>query len=120
MSTRACIKIKERINHADHEIILYHHCDGYPSGVGSDLKKYLTETVSKWGCGWHPELIATELVRGCIKDSEGDTDMGYKVAICEHPDCEYGYVIDCDKQTLTCYDLDYGIKPWKRVVEIPE
>ena len=120
MSTRACIKIKKRCNKADHEIILYHHSDGYPSGVGSDLKKYITETVSNWRCGWCPELIATELVRGCIKDSENNSDMGYEVAICEHNDCEYGYVIDCDKQTLTCYDLDYGIKPWKRVVEIPE
>jgi hypothetical protein len=47
-------------------------------------------------------------VRGAIKDDEGDTDMGYEVAICEHADCEYGYLIDCDKQTLTCYELDYG------------
>jgi hypothetical protein len=58
-------------------------------------------------------------VRGAIKDDEGYNDMGYEVAICEHADCEYGYLIDCDKQTLTCYDLDYGVKPWKRIVEIP-
>jgi hypothetical protein len=126
MSTRSCIKIKERVklNYNDKRakeciITLYHHSDGYPKGVGRDLKKYLNEVVSKWGCGWQPELIATELVRGAIKDDEGDTDMGYQVAICEHGDCEYGYLIDCDKQTLTCYDLDHGVKPWKRVVEIP-
>ncbi len=125
MSTRACIKIKEgvKLNGDDKKltecvITLYHHCDGYPDGVGKDLKKYLAEVVSKWA-RWDPETIATQLVRGVIKDNEGLPDRGYKVAICEHGDCEYGYLIDCDKQTLTCYDLDSGIKPWKRKVAIP-
>jgi hypothetical protein len=77
MSTRACIKIKERIKLNDNDkrakeciITLYHHWDGYPSGVGRDLKKYLNEVVSKWACGWIAEYIATKLVRGCIKDSD--------------------------------------------------
>ncbi len=125
MSTRACIKIRERVKTNDSDngwveciIYLYHHCDGYPEGVGKDLKKYLAEVVSKWAW-WSPEDIATSLVRGAIKDNEGNADMGYEVAICEHGDCEYGYEIDCNNQTLTCYKLDSGIRPWKRVVPIP-
>ncbi len=126
MSTRACIKIKAsiRLNDDDKKltecvITLYHHSDGYPEGVGKDLKKYLDEVVSGWA-DWYSENIATDLVRGAIKDCEGEPDMGYKVAICEHGDCEYGYVIDCDAQTLTCYKLGWGVKPWKEVVPIPD
>lgn len=121
MSTRACIKIKAsiRLNDDDKKltecvITLYHHCDGYPEGVGKDLKKYLRDVVSKWNW-WMPEDIATNLVRG-----ELDGDTGYEVAICEHSDCQYGYVIDCDAQTLTCYKLGWGVKPWKNVVPIPD
>ena len=130
MSTRACIKIKEKVclNCHDKEltdcvIILYHHHDGYPSGVGTDLKEYIRDVVSKWACGWEAEMIATDLVRGAIKDSEGNPDMGYEVAICEHGDCEYGYEIDCDARTLTCYDLPHGVpKQWRKswAVEIPD
>ena len=121
MSTRACIKIKAsiRLNDDDKKltecvITLYHHCDGYPDGVGKDLKKYLRDVVSKWRW-WMPEDIATNLVRG-----ELDGDTGYEVAICEHSDCEYGYLIDCDNETLTCYELPWGVKPWKKVVPIPD
>lgn len=121
MSTRACIKIKAsiRLNDDDKKltecvITLYHHSDGYPDGVGKDLKRYLRDVVSKWSW-WMPEDIATNLVRG-----ELDGDTGYEVAICEHADCEYGYLIDCDNETLTCYELSWGVKPWKEVVPIPE
>lgn len=127
MSTRACIKIKEKacLNDLKEEltdcvITLYHHHDGYPEGVGSDLKQYIEETVSKWACGWDSEIIATELVRGVIKDSDGEPDMGYQVAICEHADCEYGYEIDCDKQTLKCYELiPARVCPWRESWEVP-
>ena len=125
MSTRACIRIKERISEGsskkDCEIILYHHHDGYPSGVGSDLKRYIAEEVSTWTF-WNPEAIATDLVRGIIKDSDGEPDLSYEVAICEHGDCEYGYVIDCDAKTLKCYELDAGVQPWREenIVPIPD
>ena len=127
MSTRACIKIKEKvcINYDDKHltecvITLYHHSDGYPEGVGADLKEYINDVVSKWACGWSPEDIATDLVRGVIKKGDGTPDLGYEVAICEHGDCEYGYEIDCAAKTLKCYELDSGVKPWKHLVEIPD
>ena len=131
MSTRACIKVKQRVYLTDadmekkklteREIVLYHHSDGYPSGVGSDLKKYIDEVVSKRQYGWHAEEIATELVRGAIKDDDGESDMGYECAICQHGDCQYGYEIDCDAKTLKCYELDWDELEWKEenVVEIP-
>ena len=104
------------------EIVLYHHHDGYPSGVGADLKEYLNEVVSKWQCGWNAEMIATDLVRGVIKDSEGEPDLDYQCAIAQHGDCEYGYVIDCDAETLKCYSLGWDMTEWKDedLVEIPD
>lgn len=38
MSTRATIKITER----NESFRVYHHCDGYPEGIGEDLKNYLS------------------------------------------------------------------------------
>lgn len=126
MSTRACIKIKEGlyVHYEDTTpteciITLYHHSDGYPDGVGSDLKNYL-ETQWKDCPQWDAERIATELVRGAIKDDDGNADTGYEVATCEHGDCEYGYIIDVKAKTLKCYKLDSGVKPWKNLVEIPD
>jgi len=128
MSTRACIRIKKKIrmNYNDQHltdcaIMLYHHHDGYPEGVGSDLKEYISDVVSKWACGWNPEMIATDLVRGVIKDDDGNPDLGYEPAICQHGDCEYGYEIDCDKQTLQCFKFGED-KEWRvsGIVPIPD
>ena len=84
MSTRASIRITE----GDGQILLYHHCDGYPEGVGSELKDFLKDRRY-----WDAERIASGLARG----------YPYECAICLHGDEEYVYVIDCDQKTLTCY-----------------
>ena len=90
MSTRASIRITE----GDGQILLYHHCDGYPEGVGAELKEFLKEQKH-----WNPEEIASGLAT--MKNRQGK--YPYECAICLHGDEEYVYVIDCDKETLTCY-----------------
>lgn len=90
MSTRASIRITE----GDGQILLYHHCDGYPEGVGAELKEFLKKFKY-----WNPEDIASGLATK--KNSYGR--YPYECAICLHGDEEYVYVIDCDKETLTCY-----------------
>lgn len=142
MSTRACIKIKSRVfmTNEDYErgkatecvITLYHHSDGYPSGVGSDLKQFLAtrndgEQYGSKDVIWDAESIATDLVRGAIchkhwKTNDTYRDMGYVPAICQHGDCAYGYLIDCDNLTLTCYELGMDVFDWneKNIVEIPD
>lgn len=92
MSTRASIRIVE----AAGQILLYHHHDGYPEGVGAELKKFLAENVRGW---WDPEAIASGLAT--MKNDYGR--YPYECAICLHGDEEYVYVIDCEKKTLTCY-----------------
>lgn len=90
MSTRASIRITE----GDGQILLYHHCDGYPEGVGSELKEFLKERKY-----WYAERIA----QGLVTMKNQWNDFPYEPAICLHGDEEYVYVIDCDKKTLTCY-----------------
>lgn len=137
MSTRATIRIKERVYLTDadieqnklteREILLYHHSDGYPSGVGTDLKEFLKDRRDFADGRWNAERIATDLVRGAIKHKAYDSDeekpdMGYECAIAPHGDSAYGYAIDCDENTLTCYDLDWDQMDWAdaTTVEIPD
>lgn len=137
MSTRASIRIKERVHLTlsdieqnkltEREILLYHHHDGYPSGVGTDLKEFLRDRRDYADGGWDAERIATDLIRGAILHKPYDgadpvPDMEYEPAICHHGDSAYGYEIDCDERTLKCYDLDPDQTDWTDdcLVEIPD
>lgn len=136
MSTRATIIIREKdAAGKPMDIRLYHHSDGYPEGVGADLKRYLAgyskrvDNPHGISFGWSAEDIATEIVQGGIKtsvsldnDDEQHSDMGYEVANCQHGDEEYGYIIDCDTKTLTCYYLNLDQYDWTDapVCKIPD
>ena len=84
-------------------IHLYHHWDGSPSGVGKELERFLSGRNdgddSNGMPTWDGECIADELV---------NNRQGYEKSDGNQGDVEYGYVIDCAKRTLICYDLDYG------------
>ena len=118
MSTRAHILIKDR----EEQFKLYHHWDGYPEGVGKDLKRFLSMYYKD--CRWDAEIIANNLVKGELKDSANNSDNAYEITSCIHGDEEYVYVIDCKSKTIKCYKhgWDEGkacIKP-ENEVEIPE
>ena len=103
MSTRCNIIIKDYHD----RVILYHHHDGYPSGVGSDLKKYLA-TFQDWQIRQHGRWkIANDLV----KNKAGLDDDEYEISPRLHSDIDYCYVINCVSGTLRCYtcrDLRYN------------
>ena len=108
MSTRATIIVKN----SNEKYHLYHHCDGYPEGIGKDLKNYL-KTVSHW----YPDDITNVLIKGGLNN-----DDGYEITSGQHGDEEYGYLIDCDKKRIKCYRLAWDEFDWKesKVVEIPD
>lgn len=143
MSTRATIKIKQSFYNTDedydkgiltpYEIKLYHHSDGYPEGIGADIVEFLRNRNDGYDTDkpiWEAERIATDMVRGevltsksCSKPDKVHRDMGYDVAICQHGDCEYGYLIDCDERKVTCYEIYPDRHPeWreKDIVEVPD
>lgn len=114
MSTRATIKIKR----GDELIRVYHHSDGYPEGVGVDLKNYLDGLKN-----WIPDRIANHLVKNGLPNlyNSNVIDESYEVTISQHGDEEFGYLIDCDNKQLKCYRLSWDEFDWKEseLVEIP-
>lgn len=120
MSTRATIKIIAQEPNTEYtmrtSMWLYHHCDGYPSGVGSDLKKYLAN-LSKRSKTWEMRTIVNELVDGDIIN-----DNGYELTNCQHGDEEYAYLISCKEKTIKCYKVGWDDFEWTddKLVEIPD
>lgn len=93
MSTRAHIEVRQ----GKKKNYIYHHCDGYPEGVGMELKetlekKHFFDKEKKFGIRKTTNTI-------CNIDSQYYLDDGF------NGDEDYYYVIDCDNRTLTCYDI---------------
>ena len=126
MSTRAHILIKD----GDEQVMLYHHHDGYPEGVGRKLKKFLAEQFPKY---WDVCEIANGLVKGALRYPRRsllsdkvtiESDMEYEITTGIHGDEAYVYIIDCDKHEIKCYrhkwDEGMACVVPEREVEIPE
>ena len=113
MSTRANIIISEckvPLSEDNGKIILYHHCDGFPSGVGSELVDFLrkfNEKLSELNAiqsnsmmrswGWSPENVAHFIT---------DRDMSYRRVTGLTDAAEYIYIIDTTKKRLSCHAAD--------------
>ena len=122
MSTRCNIIIKDGAE----RIYLYHHHDGYPMGVGTELRDYLQRKWGEpWRKFWYGTSIANHLVKGHINypmAQEPHEDDEYEVTYGLHGDVEYVYVINCRARTIRCYEItwdddihqDYRIQ-WAKV-----
>ena len=58
MSTRCQVKVISR----GKEVMLYHHCDGYPEGVGYCLLKLLKKNED----GWRASELVTTMIKMVI------------------------------------------------------
>ena len=96
MSTRAHIRVQDEYGH----ISLYCHCDGYPSGLGMVLKRYLSTLPPHLG---EADWIAWKLVTGDIEDDFFPAHV-IQPTTCLHGDEAYVYVVDADKRTVVCYE----------------
>ena len=94
MSTRAHIRVKNKYGH----IKLYCHCDGYPSGLGRVLKKYLASLTI-----WEAYHITTDLIKGENIDDDFFFLHNIRPTTCFGGDENYVYVIDTDGKTIVCY-----------------
>lgn len=95
MSTRATIKVKD----SKHEQFVYHHCDGYPEGVGKILDDYL----KLLGKHWDFETIVNHLIK----------TNGFEYTTGQHGDEEYAYLIDIDASQMICYEIEFDDFNWK-------
>lgn len=96
MSTRCNIKVFDN----NHEVMLYHHCDGYPEYVGKNLFEKFGEKLKNKDC----YLYVDDIVNGLIKDKEDD---GYEWTTGLHGDIEYLYEIDLINRELRCFPIDW-------------
>lgn len=110
MSTRCNIIVKDQFND---RIYLYHHFDGYPEGVGADLKKFFDQ-YQKWQIQQHGVFLANKLV----KNTAGLDDEGYEITTGLHGDIEYLYVINCKAGTLRCYEVPFYLDREDRMKNI--
>ena len=111
MGTRANIKLTQNVKMYNKEngtkdrplsIWLYHHWDGYLSGLGAELQAFMIWYYQQPNNFRHYiEDVATALVKGKFKDnmanrtdippSEGDD--GFEITTGQHGDIEYLYTI---------------------------
>ena len=106
MSTRSEILIKD---YGTYEGLkwkrsgkLYHHCDGYPSGVGRDLMERIYPMLVKSN-----NLGVDEIANKLIKDKD-NVDDGYEMTVYTHADIEYFYEIDIPKKQIKCFKARYS------------
>ncbi len=115
MSTRANIIIKDKHS----KLYFYRHSDGYPEVTMESLKGFcgmyhnqLRNNVSQ-SSGWLILLGAVEYgFKGEIQNN--DKFSGWKVGAYEpttgiHGDIEYLYVIDLEKESLSCYQIKWEL-----------
>lgn len=101
MSTRCCVKViqswGEGENKITRECMLYHHHDGYPEGVGHDLKRRFVPGDTEYP--WDIDTIVNDLIK--------DPDDEYEFTALDHTDIEYLYTIDCNAKTIKCNECQW-------------
>lgn len=109
MSTRCNIIIKDRYNE---RVVLYHHHDRYPEGVGHDLRGFLDK---KFKSGyWFPYSFG--LANSLIKNKCGMFDEEYEITPSVHTDIEYLYVVNLKCKSVRCYNVEWGEEDLKKIV----
>ncbi len=100
MSTRCCVKVVQKFGDITKECMLYHHHDGYPEGVGRDLKDRFKPEVQAFSrYTWDIDEIANKLIK--------DQDDEYEYTAYNHTDIEYLYTIDCNAKTIKCNEVQW-------------
>lgn len=99
MSTRCQIKIFESENEKLGHVMLYHHHDGYPEGVGYDLLDLF------WNKDKIKLCIPNDIDRVVNKLIKKENDE-YEVTVYNHTDIEYLYEIDVSTGKINCYAVN--------------
>ena len=100
MSTRSVVKV---INNGK-SIELYHHCDGYPEGVGYCLLKIMEEYKTDEYSDIN-SLVMKMITKG-----------NFEVTFYNHCDIEYFYELNFDKKQVNCM----AVNNWNKTMEILE
>lgn len=103
MSTRANIVIRNDYDDKE-KVVIYHHCDGYPEGVGKDL----TSILQKYSENEHANATKEELANFiCNADSDFRITTPF-----ENADAEYIYEINSAKRHVEWERVYNGEQKW--------
>lgn len=104
MSTRCDIIIKDYGIYEGKawktQIKLYHHHDGYPSGVGTFLIKEVLPMLESSN-----SIDCNRIANFLIKHKDDDE---FECTAYNHVDIEYRYIIDIPKKEISCLDGSYN------------
>lgn len=103
MSTRANIFIRNDYDDDEKEV-LYHHCDGYPEGVGKDLTRILNKFSEEIHSTVSKEDLANYI---CNSDNDFRITTPYVAG-----DAEYIYEIYLVKRRVDWEHLYTGEQEW--------
>lgn len=95
MSTRCMVKVIFKTK----EVNLYHHCDGYPEGVGFCLLKIMDKFKKTKN-----RMIINDMVK------KGD----FEITFGNHCDIEYYYELNFDLEQVRCM----SVNNWGKEMEI--
>lgn len=99
MSTRANVYIRESYSDREKEI-LYHHCDGYPKGVGRDLTRILSRLPKDSEGKVQQEYLNKKRLAEFICEQDSD----FKITTpCSAGDAEFEYEINIEKRRVDWY-----------------
>ena len=107
MSTRANVVIKKTTENGNVSYAqLYHHHDGYCSGVGKDLSDYMAE-IEVMPYEEKKKVLEdpVSLAKWLSHDARHDEYEYEGTSVILHGDIEYLYVIDLTTETITCYSI---------------
>lgn len=103
MSTRANIYIRNDYEDRD-KVILYHHCDGYPKGVGRDLIRILRDLKGEDKETLTKQSLAEYI---CEKDPYFRITTPFVAG-----DAEYNYEINLSRRRVDWEHLYTGEEEW--------
>lgn len=105
MSTRCIVAI----TYNRKTVELYHHCDGYPEGIGFFLAKCMNRYIKEKETRriFHDaDFLASHWVAG----------NDFEITFSRHCDIEYYYEFNLDKQTV----IGMSVNNWGETMEIYE
>lgn len=112
MATRASIVVLYKVeeNGNTEMMHIYHHWDGHPENLGSNLKEFLSHW-QLWQFQEHWDGLINHILKGDVKYGDGTADTAFEWSFCIHGDIDFLYVIDCTNGTLRCFrrEKNYGI-----------
>ena len=113
MSTRSIVRVRNIYG----EVKIYHHCDGYPEGVGFDLMDRFADSFENF-----KKLDMKATVANVANELVKDSGDSYEITISNHVDIEYEYIIDCDLCKILCFEIrkdwDTGLTMERKKIDL--